>query len=279
MDDEKMDDTSIKMMLDQMGLETKGSGKGTAIMSMVNLMVNKDGELTHWGRMDLSQAPSLVSLFPEGCTIRNCIYDHDMSSDLIKSHKLSELTSHNIKINMFDINTERNVSALDTDVDMVGLLAFRNIEVEMWIFKKISQYTDAVYIEVPYPGNQEYERLVYMSKCPLSTVIINGGLRMFYPYYGSRWGEKDGVKQYLESLYKAKQHGALVGADMRTLHNIKTWLKDNPKTSLIMSPDYAKQANHHIKYEKLYLSPDGEVKATDQLTPKENKLIKILQPK
>lgn len=264
-DDTELDDASRKLLFSQLELHVEGTGANTYVDSMVIMKENAAGELCPWSSgMNSEDIPSLIELFPQGCTISRALFAAELRYKHLNKHKLSELAKHKIYIHHFDLDSKDCLDALDTKVDVVELTCqYGDVHLNNSTFKRISKYADAAIVDYLGPGSGvDYKKLINMQDCPLSILAIKGGMKMF------------GMKNFISSGFRKipafmKDNSDPQAEGYPVIDKIKTWMKNNPKTSLLTTV-----STYDVWYEKIRYNSKGELTSTDKFTPNEQYILR-----
>lgn len=253
----KVSAETLKSLMTKYHIYTRGSGKNIVVTDSIYLKRNSMGEVvpftSHMYNEHISpdDVPTLSTFFPDGATLTSV--DHIYKEEVVH---LSELPA-NIRVKRYYIDDKSVVDGLDVKVDEV-LIWIATECLEPSILKRISGYTDTLYL--PYVGSdtKHFGKLVSIKNCPLKNLVWPHGAKVFglqtpqfrectiYSYLNT-----DNLT--LKGEFVIGAHN-LSGQNSKFANKIKTWIKNNPKTNLIMS--------WGDKFEKLTVK-NNEVVATE----------------
>ena len=255
-DGSTLDQKGIKALLTQYGIETKGTGKNTVVAGDINIYLNhnSNGEVvlrtSNTFDTPVDELASISSLFPDGATLQT------VNSFLFRKNEvhLSELPK-NIKIQKYEISSLESLDMLDAEVGSVDTTVIDYDLLHTPALNHMSKYTDTLYI---HPGTfvhniSKYDSLVDIKNCSFKNIIWQYGVYGF------------GIVDKFKSSMTISKYLIDNGQNCNFARRIKTWLKNNPNTNLILS-------GSRMVFEKLTIKND-EVVAT-KITQREiNKLI------
>ena len=256
MDDNILDKNGIKALLSQYGIETKGTGKNTVVADNIYIYLNhnSNGEVvlrtSNTYDTPVDELASISSLFPDGATLQTVNSFSFRKNEV----RLSELPK-NIKIQKYEISGLESLDMLDAEVGSVGTTVSDFDLLNTPALNHMSKYTDTLYIHPVTFSHRisSYDSLVDIKNCSFKNIIWRYGVYGF------------GIMDKFKSSMTISKYLIDNGQNCNFARSIKTWLKNNPNTNLILS-------GSRMVFEKLTLKND-EVVAT-KITQREiNKLI------
>ena len=275
MDDNILDKNSIKILLSQYGIRTRGTGKNTTVIDKIYLNRNSNGEVVPFtwdmddNNVSADDVVSFSTLFPDGATLTAVGIMHD--DELIRLSGLPK----NINVQKFYIAGSQTLNMLDARVGAVVCNNAHDETLKTSSINNMSEYTDTLVILDCYPtyngGYKGFDDILSIKNCPFKNIVWQYGARVFglkcpkkqtvsiQTYLNSETIDLNGEplqKQYLVELSGQTSQFAI---------RIKDWLKNNPNTDLFLS--------WGVNFEKLTMNGDKLI-ATKTSQAEINKLCK-----